>query len=433
MIGKTEKLIEKIEKYLQKEYDKGHKFNLKKPNQKSVFLPHIQDFSTFVGYSKPFAKLASSDAFDSSSPNAVSQTNLYKLYKEGIGFRVAKKLLRWFFSLPIPVIELMPMKLMIQAHKASKLRSHAGEWLSNIHSFKVGLKHHEVAEPHEYLPIFHFIENRCKSDVAFLTTATKQLKKQGKDLRSIHLLIEQQNALLRKHTLVPERFIDDELTKMAQETNLDVFDSVTKRRLTQAYLHQFFDFYLHLVASFEAGCSLMIKSNESVFDAKPQGMIVTRALNTFTTDPHMKNVFDAFLVELSRPFSDNGEQTALKKLSTCIPMNEAPDKELCESLPDKQYSKLKQWRSLKHFPSDEILIAFLNNASKELGKEFHLISFALAKSCIALTKAEQSLNHFVDLGICTDEELSSDIRQVMSRYPVYFEHHFSYHVESYRS
>ncbi|WP_159820276.1 hypothetical protein [Colwellia sp. 20A7] len=416
---KNDAILGKFYDELKESVDKENKVKINDCKSPSFYLPPISEVSSVFGFitnQKQFI-----DIFEAQykKPLKISRTSKYALFNKGVGLRTTMKIIKWLKLLPVPFENLLPKKVIAKSIRAAQAKSNAIYWFPAIHSFKEGCKHSGHDDLDEFSPLLNFIEQRCNTEVNLMLEFKKDLKVGKIKLKdNISATKFQQSLWANCPNISPSTIL--KLSELI-EFNEQQKQLTEQQKLTfiESYCSLIFDFYLEAITHYEIGCRMYYETNKE--KAENELGMVTKAINAYARQENIKTCFAGLLKEFKSVLSETNENEGYRKLASCIEIDESEPSEFGESLRDKQYNQLKDWRNGQNLPSGEKLTVFIQNLDKYANTSRGLVTFFMCKTVIAMDKLidefiEQSQNDN-----CNQADAEIIIKKVLSKVPNYYQ------------
>lgn len=384
-----------------------YSFTLKHYN--SYFLPSIADVTSLLGL--PDNPIKMIPLFESlyDSPLNVGRSSRHQITKKGVAKPTRDKLVSWFNRLPIPANKLIHMPTMLKTYRAMRVSSNAGLWLSSMHGLKLS------SHDNEFKVLNDFINERSEADFQMLKSIKKKIKSKKVAKDDIDALWQEQLSTWEKHSLVPSEQLNY-YTSFAKSPNALVFEQEqNKLKLLESAYHLIFDFYLSAIASYEVGLVLYEKRHYYDIDVANYHGLFSSVVETWVSAAEEHTCFEAVLLELRKILGDDTKPMAWRELSSFIPINNAAQISENETLKDRQYGLLKDWRKNQNMPSDTKFREFVESAFRTQGNVYIepiLIYFRIAKGLDSIVTKQL---HKVE-----DKACIPILKKVISNYPLYF-------------
>lgn len=418
VLKQNDAILDKFHDDLKESADKENKVKINDLKSPSFYLPPISKVSSVLGFitnQKQFI-----DIFEATydTPLNISRTSKYAFFKQGVGLRTANKIINWLKVLPVPFESMFPKREMAKSIRAAQAKSNAAHWLPAIHNFKEGSKHSGHADLDEFSPLLNFIEQRCNIEVNLMLEVKKELKAGKIKPNDIITATKFQQFLwANSPNISPSTILKlSELIELNhQKKQLNEQEKLT---FIENYCFLSFDFYLEAITHYEIGCLMCYGTNKDKIENE-LGM-VTKAINAYARQENIKTCFAGLLEEFKCVLSEANENEGYRKLASCIEIDEDEPSEFGESLGDKQYNQLKDWRNGQNLPSREKLTIFLQNLDEYANTSSGLVTFIMCKTVMAMDKLidefiEQSQNDN-----CNQADAEIIIKKVLSKVPNYY-------------
>jgi hypothetical protein len=405
--------------------DRGGKIRLHNQGMKALFLPSAETASYFIFGKSGFLKNIEMIEEKEQLPLNISRSGRYDLIgKKGVAARSATKLISWLKSVIPPTLFTQDSESQ-QVSTAIKVGSNAADWLMVINSFEKGFKSSGTNESHEFYPLFDYINKRCEADIFQCKEATRQITTSNINETDLSAAWLQYKPLWLEHSLVSEDRLNEftevlgHMSLNGQQVDKTLMTDTEKLTFFRGYFTQYFDFYFGAISSYEVGCVLFYADDIEV--AKSKQGILCRSLITYATDPAIKSCFGALLLELEIVVEELVGAVGKRKIASFIPVQPDTSKEESFTLKQKQYDRLKSWRSGRASPSDEVLRQFLGNLAALVGKNNGDAILFLCRITISLDKEIKQFLKLSKKDYAYTTDVERELMKVFSTYEDYYQ------------
>jgi len=408
--------LDNLHEILKQSADGNNKIRINEFKSPSFYLPAIGNTSELLDFPSTQKQLL--DLFETAyeTPLNISRTSKFEFFNKGVGLRTVGKIIGWFKTLPLPFDQLATKRLMAKVIRSNKVGSNAGNWFSAIKNFEAGFQNTSESKEHELGPLFDFILHRCNTDIKFLTLIRQQIKKDKIDTTDVAGAWKLQQPLWSDNSKVPDSALqtfEQHAEKLAVQPK-----SLTKQQtldIAESYCHLCLDFYLEAITHYEIGCRFYYGKDPEK-QKKELGMI-TKAILAYATDDNIKTCFDGMLTELKEVTSELVNETSYRKLASFIEIDE---EEPGESLEDKQYKQLKDWRNGRNLPSGKKLITFLQNLDEYIDTNSGFVTFLMCRIAMGMDKLVNGVLTQSAGDNCNSDDVEIIIKKVLARIPEYY-------------
>ncbi|MDE0565580.1 hypothetical protein ACRTDM_08810 [Shewanella algae] len=382
------------------------KYIVKVIDFKSVFLPSPADVLQLLGLPNNFVKLIPSleDRYD--QPLRVSRSSRAEMSKKGVARPTIKKLLNWFEFLPIPIKRFLSVPHVLKTRRAMNVGSNAGLWNALSYGYRIS------AQDDEFTLLLDFIDARAKVDYQMVKSIKSEIRKgviKENDLNAIWLA---QVDIWIEYSGVPaDQLVFYSLYAASENTQFSRSEKENSAIL-KAFFHLFFDFYFSAIAHYELGLSLYYMRCGAKEIGEPHRSFFSSVINGYNDNG--RACFSSMLSELRTILAKNELGSSWRSLAAYIDIDESG--ECAETLNDKQYKQLKDWRNGKNMPSANKLRKFVSNYMNALGGND-------VDSVLIYLRIARGIDELV-VRLCEqvkDESVVSIIAEVLAEYPKYFE------------
>ncbi|MCL1047521.1 hypothetical protein L2737_19655 [Shewanella electrodiphila] len=423
-----------IEDYLQQCQEQGEKVRLHSVDMKSLFLPSVETVGKRLGGRFSFVNTLSTVEDYSGVTLKMSRSGRYSLAsRKGTTVVSASKFLSWLKVIAAPFFSSQSRQTMEYVTRASKVSSTAADWIMNVNSFESGFKFASVNLSHEFYPLFDYISKRCDADVCQREETKRQTDASYIDDKNLKSAWLQYMPLWSEHSLVSKARLS-ELTKVisrmtmdGQQVNKELMTDTDKLSYLRCYFALHFDFYFGAMASFEVGLKLFY--TKDVEQMKAQKGILCRSLNAYVSEPQIKSCFGALLDELKDEVSQLVGSIGYRKMASFIPVEVDSSKEESHKLSQKQYDRLRSWRSGKDSPSDDLLNQFLDNLAGYAGKSNGAPIRMVCRIAISIDKEIKQLLKASKQDYANPADVEHELIQVLADYDRYYQACLNHYID----
>lgn len=423
----NEDILEKFRDDLVQSVDENNKVKLIDFKSPSAFLPHIS--STYEALGFPFTLKQWLDLFEADYDEKlkVSRTSRYDFFGKGVGIRTANKFIAWLKKIPVPFVELANKKVMAKVIRSNKVGSNAGAWFSAVNSFNIAYKCSCTDKEHEFEPVFAFIIARGNEEVSFLKKTRNAIKVNAIDKKNFKTAWELQKPIWLECSKVPSSVLIT-FDKYAENLALAPRDLSEQQTLEciETYCYLCLDFYLELITHYEIGCRFYC-CGDSEKTRNELGMI-SAAISAYATDDNVKTCFDGLLLMFKNTASTISGETSYRKLASFIDIDEVSLSEYGESLTDKQYKQLKDWRRGLNLPSTNKLTSFLNHLDEYTESSSGNLTMIMCRVVMGLDKMIQGMLLQCQRDNCSPANVEPIIKRVLANITDYYNANLQIHL-----
>lgn len=398
--------------------NEGNKYVFKNIHFKSVYLPPLNEVAQLLHLPSNISGMITHAQSFYNSDLPVSQSSIFHLSSRGVGKLTFKKIYTWFKSLSPNINEVFNLKVYKKTTRAMKVTSNASTYYSCIYGFNASKKSNK--NDNELNLLIDWLEARSQFDYLMMSEIHNKAKSKNIDKKSPKDIWQLQKPYWQSHSLVPR-----------QQLNIinEFYNSDKKREdhteedglaLIEATYHLIFDFYLSAIANYEVGLHSYYRRLDENYKPKKGASFFTNVLNTLIESDESNGCFDSVLIELKELVSSNGKPMTWRRLASFIPLKKSPsdNPDSGESLNDKQYKQLKDWRNGKNLPSFLKLEEFINAVFDKHGNYDSLaltVYFRIARAID--TKIQECYEQ------AHSEKTIPIFKTVIGQYPSYFKHY----------
>ncbi len=418
IVEKNDTILDKFFDDLKDNVDEHNKVKINEFNSPSFYLPPLSKIFALIGFVQNQKQLIDLCEATYEKPLKISRTSKYDFFNKGVGLRTASKIISWLKIIPLPFEQLATKRMMAKLTRSGRAGSNAGSWLSGISSFEAGYKDSRNKNKHEFTTLFSFIEQRCNTEVDLLLRAKADIKSGELNRDDIAAVWQAQQPLWENNPCIPSQVIENfaELMKLHQQ-KVSLSEQQTLS-LIESYLYLYFDFFIEVITHYEVGCRILYGQNEEKI--KNELGMITKAIHAFATQENIKTCFAGMLQEFKDALSESVGETGYRKLATFIEIEESELNVSGESMEDKQYKQLKDWRNGENLPSGDKLTAFLQNLDTYAKTDSGLLTFDMCRVTMAMDKLTNELLNQTKNDNCSRGDVGVVIKKVLSNIPDYY-------------
>jgi len=415
ILNQNAPILDKFHEDLKDSTDKQNKVKINDFKSPSFYLPPISKVHELLGFITNQKQLI--DWLESSykAPLKISNTSKYAFFKQGIGLRTASKIISWLRIIPFPWKELANKKVMAKIIRSNRAGSNAGGWFSTINGFKAS-NYGKTA--HEFTLLFNFIEQRCNTEVDLLLRVKEDVKAGKLTSDDIAAAWKAQQPLWENNPYIPQDIIENFAELMLLHKQGQKLSEQQTLYFIEYYLYLYFDFFIEAVTYYEVGCHIYYGRKKEKIE-NDLGMI-TKAINAYATQEDIKTCFAGMLKEFKDALSELVGDTSYRKLASFIEINEDEHSEFGESIEDKQYKQLKDWRNGKNLPSGKKLTAYLKKLDEYADTDSGFITFDMCRITMGVDKLVSDVLAQTKNENCNQADVEVTIKKVLANIPDYY-------------
>lgn len=402
------------------------KFRFNYFGNESYFLPSIEksiDYILGISLKQMFNILENG----SGRPMPISRSTRFEMFNGGVGYPTAKKFIDWLrpsFADFSSRCDALSHELI---ERGFRELSSAGYWLSFIGGMRCSNAYQQPEFASEYRPQIDFILQRCDADI-LLRRQINELIKSGEVTKTDSVaIVKLMLPYWKKHSLVPH----DELQAYENGFVLHASGNLVGDEAITAFLKAhcfvYLDFYLHLIASYEVGCVLTYRTDQS--DLTSQKGLLCRSILRFSQKSNEEakttTCFGEFLDEVRDVLAKNVVKLSVREMARYIPLNNDVSNPSTETDADRCYNTLKAWRKGREVPSHELLGQFWANLTEKICPGSAEQLSLMSKMAIGLDKKRK--NWAQQLAAAKElKNTAPSIRvfsDVIGHYDTYYQHH----------
>lgn len=411
-------VLDKFHEELKSSVDDNNKVKINEFKSPSFYLPTLSSVNEFLGFPSTQKQLIDLLETTYDTPLQISRTSKYGLFGKGVGLRTVSKIISWCKKLPIPFKTMMTKRLMVKIERSRKAGSNAGHWYSAMHSFEAGFKFAGGSGEDEFTALLEFLEHRCNTEVDLLLELKQRVKAGTLKTTDVAEAWEAQQPLWESNPCIPVHVTDDfSQIALAHSQQKSLTEQQTLTGI-ESYCYLCFDFYLEAITHYEVGCRMYYGKNKEKLENE-LGMI-TKAIYAYATDDTISTCFDGMLTELKDVASELVSETSYRKLASFIDIEEDKSIACGESLADKQYRQLKDWRNGENLPSGKKLITFLQNLDDYANTSSDFVTFLMCRITMGIDKLVNEVLVQSKRDNCNPADVEKIIKKVLAAMPEYY-------------
>jgi hypothetical protein len=300
---------------------------------------------------------------------------------------------------------------MVKLRRSHKTGSNAGDWLSFIEGFEFETDEHLLAT------LLGFIEYRCNTKMNLKLDARQKVEADELKQNDLNVWRHMQPLWVNS-----PGFTQDIIDNFEQKLKLDSQQkSLSEPQLLayiESYCYLYFDFYLEVITHYEVGCRFYF--NEDQEKKKTDLGIITKAILSYAADDEVKTCFGGMLKELKDVGTELVGKTSYRKLASFIEIEEDKSIACDESLADKQYGQLKDWRNGKSLPNNAKLITFLQSFDEYIDSDSGFITFVMCRITMGVDKLVNEFLVQSKRENCNQADVEVIIKNVLAAMPEYY-------------
>ena len=398
--------------------NEGNKYVFKNIHFKSVYLPPLNEVAQLLHLPSNISGMIThaQSFYDSDLP--VSKSSISHLSNQGVGKPTFKKIYTWFKSLSPRINEVFNLQVYKKTSKAMRVTSNASTYYLYTHGFNFSKKSNN--NDNELNILIDWLVERSNADYLIMSEIHNKAKSKSIDKKNPRDIWQLQKPHWQSHSLVPND----------QFTILDEFFNSDKRRedytnedalaLAEATYYLTFDFYLSAIANYEVGLHSYYRRLDENYNPEKGSSFFINVLNTLVESDEANGCFDAVLIELRELISSKEKPMPWRKLASFIPLEKShsDNPESGESLNDRQYKQLKDWRNGKNLPSFLRLEKFINAIRASYGNYDSLAILMYFRISRGIdTKIQECFEQ------THNKKTIPIFKTVIAQYPSYFKHY----------
>ena len=398
--------------------NEGNKYVFKNIHFKSVYLPPLNEVTQLLHLPSNISGMIThaQSFYDSDLP--VSKSSVFHLSSRGVGKPTFKKIYTWFKSLSPKINEVFNLQVYKKTSKAIRVTSNASTYYSCIHGLNFSKKCNN--NDNELNILIDWLVERSNADYLMMSEIHNKAKSKSIDKKSPKDIWQLQKPYWQSHSLVPSHqlsIFDGFFNSDKKRENYTNEDALA---LAEATYHLTFDFYLSAIANYEVGLHSYYRRIDENYKPKKGTSFFTNVLNTFIESDESNGCFHSVLIELKELVSSNDKPMTWRRLASFVPLEKSQSDytESGESLNDRQYKQLKDWRNGKNLPSFLRLEKFIKAIFASHGNYDSLAMLMYFRISRGIdTKIQECFEQ------THSEKVIPIFKTVIGQYPSYFEHY----------
>ncbi|AZQ85324.1 hypothetical protein EKO29_15860 [Colwellia sp. Arc7-635] len=417
ILEQNDAILDKFHEELKDSADGLNKVKIEDFKSPSFYLPPISKVFALLGFITNQKQLI--DLFETTyeTPLNISRTNKYAFFKQGVGLRTVSKIVNWLKIIPFPFEQLTTKKMMAKTIRSNRAGSNAGAWLSGVSGIQTIFKRFGKTK-HEFTLLFDFIEQRCNTEVDLFLRIKEEVKAGKLAPDDIAAAWKAQDPLWKNNLYIPLGVIENFAELLLLHNQGKKLNEQQTLSTIESYVYLYFDFFLEAITHYEVGCRICYGKNKDKIE-NDLGMI-TKAIYAYSTQENIKTCFAGLLKEFKDVLSETIEETSYRKLATFIEIEESESSISGESIEDKQYNQLKDWRNGVNLPSSKKLTAFLQKLDEYAKTSSGFVTFDMCRIAMGVDKL---VNEFLDKTKsenCNQADVEIIIKKVLANIPNYY-------------
>jgi len=412
----NDRVLDTLHEEIKSRIGTNKKFKIYGVDSPSFYLPTLFRVGEIFGLLSTHKQLLNLIEKNHDVSLDISRNSKYELFNNGVSFGTIRKLIEWSKSLPINLQPFLDRRFMVKMIHSFKAGSNAGEWLAYMLGNEVGENNSNLNTEPSLAPLIAFIKHRCDTEVRLKLDAIQQVK-EGKRKDTDLGAWQHMQLLFMDSPCYSESIFENIEPILSLDTKLKTLTKKQELAFIESYCHLHFDFYLEVITNLDIGFKLPCYYENVNFDELD---MLNKAINAFATDDDIKSCFHGLLRELEEYAFQHDDKKGCRKLSRFIDIEEAQSGNYGESLTDKQYNQLKDWRRGKNLPSDKKLITFLQNFDDYI--DFDIADFTFI-TCRIVMGVDKLVNEFIQQfqsDNCNSKELVAVTKKILATMPEYY-------------
>lgn len=409
-------LLDDSLKQLKSEYQAGQPVVFSTGYISNLFLPPPDAVLQLFGISNPTLFGIEVAEQDLNLPLDIKSSSRHKLTTSGVGLPSVKKMYHWTRELFSRVVKDSSVFNEHAIAQSALVSSNALGWYSLLNNSEDMKRANTAVDFDAFKPLLSFLIHRCKVDVECFEHIKQQVDKQGIENMTLSEKLQLQAPLWLEHSKVEHSTWQTLSSLLLQHEQQPITDKESDLLVFRYLARLQLDFYLEATAHYEVG-NILSTTTDANLVLQPNGLLTKGIL--FYIHGEAKNCFDGFLHELVRVYSIKlGSKCQWRQLASYIDIDESG--ECAETINDKQYRQLKDWRNNQNMPSANKLHQFFTNLAGTDDIDSFVVVLLYAHITIAIDKLLTEIKApFVNFRH-SDDDLNLVLKAELSRYAEYY-------------
>lgn len=401
------------------------KFRLTNFHAEGIFLPSLDSSIEYItGMS--FKQALAVTEIKTGRPIPVSRSSRFYMFNRGVGYPTTKKVIKWIEPLYTAFFSRCDDLSRTMVNRGIRESSSAGNWLCFLSGFRASEAYKQNEFAAEYRVQIDFILQRCEAELEMVNQIRGLIAGEEVDKQDTVGIMQLMQPYWQKFSLVPK----DELLLFVNALTLHASGKLVDEESISALLRSFcfmkLDFYLNLFASYEVGCVLTYRNEQS--DLTTKKGLLCRALKRFSEnidDSKISTCFGELLEEIRDVISKNFGKLSIREMARHIPIKSDLSNPSAETDSERCYNTLKAWRKGKEVPSHELLETFLSNLTEKISSGRNEQLILMCKMALGIDDMRKRWAD--ELSKVNELKSTSPLLKVFSdvigRYELYYQHH----------
>lgn len=409
-------LLDDSFKQLETEYQAGQPVVFSTGYISNLFLPSPDAVLKLFGISNPTLFGIEVAEQDLNLPLDIKSSSRHKLTTSGVGLPSVKKMYHWTRELFSRVVTDSSIFNEHAIAQSALVSSNALGWYSLLNNSEDMQRANTAVDFDAFKPLLSFFSQRCKDDVECFDRIKQQVDEHGFEAMTLADKLQLKSPFWVKYSEVEHSTWQTFSSLLLQHEQQPITDNESELLVFRYLARLQLDFYLEAIAHYEVG-NILSTTTDANLVLKPDGLLTKGIL--FYTQGEAKNCFDGFLHEMKRVYSHKlGSECKWRQLAACIDIDESG--ECAETINDKQYRQLKDWRNNQNMPSANKLQQFFTNLAGTDDIDSFVVVLLYAHITIAIDKLLTEIKApFVNFRH-SDDDLNLVLKAELSRYAEYY-------------
>lgn len=402
------------------------KFRLKNFGVESIFLPSLDASIEYI-FGMSFKQILEATEKRSGCTIPINRSSWFDMFNRGVGYPTAKKFINWIKPSYAAFFSRCDALSRSMLNRGIRARSSAGHWLCFVGGMRASVAYQQQEFAAEYQPQFDFILQRCDADIAMFSKIRGLIDSGEVAKQDAVAIMRLMLPYWQKYSLVPKDELLAYQNALVLHASGKLIGEEAIAALLSSYCYLYLDFYLNLFASYEVGCALTYRNDQSDLTSK-KGLLcrsLTRFLLNIDDESKTSTCFGELLEEVRDAISKNFGELSIRQMARHIPIKSDLSNPSAETDSDRCYNTLKAWRKGKDVPSREVLEKFFANLTEKIGPGHNEQLILMCNMAIGLDKMRKNWAQ----QLSTAKELKNTaplvkvFSEVIGRYDTYYLHH----------
>ena len=419
-LERNDTILDQFSEDLKSYADEHNKIKANNPQFTSLYLPSISKIYSLLGFISNEKQIL--DLFEDiyEVPLEISRTNKYDLFNKGVGLSTAGKVTNWLKKTPLPLEELVNERKEFKNIMSQLVGSNASNWLSAIRIMKLDFKDSYHGVEGVFSSLFRFVEQRSKSDFNFSLIIWANIEAGKLNSDNIVDVWKLEQSRWKKTQCIIKHASKRVVKFMLLQQKKAALSEQQVLYFLESSLYLELDFFMEAITAYEVGHRIHFATNKEEIESLNTPGSITHAINAYATQEDIKTCFGGLLQEFKDISPDLVAETSYRKLASFIEIEESETNLSGESIENKQYKQLKDWRNGKNLPSNKKLMAFLKNLDEYANIDSGIFSFFMCKITMGVDKLVNEILADTKNEACSQVDIKVAIKKVLANIPDYY-------------